>query len=251
MSSTSSSVLVLGARGRFGLAATRAFAQAGWKVYAPGAAWRERPGIAGVQWLAAQPGDTAALAAAARGAEVVVQGLSPAYTHKAWAAEMPGLTQAADRRQPQARRHLAAARQRLQLRRSDAARAAREHAAAAHHLQGPHACRQRAADPRGDAGRPHESRGHPRGRLLWQQHGFVAGPGDGQGAAARQVHLPRRAGCAHHLGLSAGHGAQLRQDRASSGIGCRRSRRCISAAISSRGRTGPMQWLLSRGNRAG
>jgi len=93
--SSSSCALILGARGRFGLAASRAFAQAGWKVYAQVRPGGSGPAIAGVQWLAAQPGDTAALAAAARGAEVVVQGLSPVYTHKAWAADMPRLTQAA------------------------------------------------------------------------------------------------------------------------------------------------------------
>jgi nucleoside-diphosphate-sugar epimerase len=90
-----STVLVLGARGRFGLAATRAFAEAGWRVIAqlrPGASG---PVIPGVVWLAAQPGDTAALALAARGAGVVVQGLSPVYTHKAWRRDLPGLTQAA------------------------------------------------------------------------------------------------------------------------------------------------------------
>jgi len=90
-----STVLVLGARGRFGLAAARAFARAGWQVHAqlrPGATG---PAIAGVQWLPAEPGDTARLAAAARGASVVVQGLSPAYTHKAWRRDLPGLTQAA------------------------------------------------------------------------------------------------------------------------------------------------------------
>lgn len=88
-------VLILGARGRFGLAAARAFAQAGWQVHAqlrPGAVG---PEIAGVQWLAAEPGDTVRLAAAARGASVVVQGLSPVYTHKAWRRDLPGLTQAA------------------------------------------------------------------------------------------------------------------------------------------------------------
>ena len=88
-------VLVLGARGRFGLAATRAFAQAGWEVHAqvrPGAAG---PAIPGVQWIAAQPNDTAALVAAARGASVVVHGLSPAYTHRAWREHLPALTQAA------------------------------------------------------------------------------------------------------------------------------------------------------------
>ncbi len=92
---STSCVLILGARGRFGLAATRAFAQAGWKVYAQVRPGASGPAIAGVQWLAAQPGDTAALVAAAHGAEVVVQGLSPVYTHKAWAADMPRLTQAA------------------------------------------------------------------------------------------------------------------------------------------------------------
>ncbi|MDP3607011.1 MAG: epimerase [Polaromonas sp.] len=90
-----STVLVLGARGRFGLAATRAFAEAGWRVLAqlrPGASG---PAIPGVTWLAAQPGETHSLAAAAHGATVVVQGLSPVYTHKAWRRDLPGLTQAA------------------------------------------------------------------------------------------------------------------------------------------------------------
>lgn len=88
-------VLILGARGRFGRAATRAFAQAGWRVLAqlrPGASG---PAIPGVVWLAAQPGETARLAAAARGAAVVVQGLSPVYTHRAWRRDLPGLTRAA------------------------------------------------------------------------------------------------------------------------------------------------------------
>ena len=90
-----SSVLILGARGRFGSAAARAFAQAGWQVHAqlrPGATG---PHISGVQWLQAQPQDTATLAAAARGATVVVQALSPVYTDRAWRAGMPRLTAAA------------------------------------------------------------------------------------------------------------------------------------------------------------
>ncbi|MGH6625078.1 MAG: hypothetical protein ACRECD_00785, partial [Burkholderiaceae bacterium] len=61
--SQASSVLILGARGRFGIAAARAFAQAGWQVHAqlrPGATG---PAIAGVQWLAAAPEDTATLMA--------------------------------------------------------------------------------------------------------------------------------------------------------------------------------------------
>ncbi len=92
----SSSVLILGARGRFGRAAVHAFAQAGWHVHA-----QMRPGATppsadpGVQWLLADPDDTAALAAAAKGATVVVQGLSPLYTHKVWRTEVPRLTKAA------------------------------------------------------------------------------------------------------------------------------------------------------------
>jgi nucleoside-diphosphate-sugar epimerase len=91
---TISSVLILGARGRFGQAAARAFAQAGWTVHAqlrPGAA---APQIAGVQWLHAHPSDTATLAMHAEGADVVVQALSPQYTHKAWRVEIPRLTSA-------------------------------------------------------------------------------------------------------------------------------------------------------------
>lgn len=93
--SSNSIVLILGARGRFGLAAVRAFAQAGWNVRAQVRPGGTGPAIAGVQWIAAQPGDTVALAQAAHGAQVVVNGLSPAYTHKAWRAEVPRLTQAA------------------------------------------------------------------------------------------------------------------------------------------------------------
>ena len=94
--STPSTVLVLGARGRFGSAAARAFADAGWRVWG-----QMRPGatalaIPGVQWLAAAPEDTAALLAAAKGATVVVQALNPpAYTDKAWRSQVPALTQAA------------------------------------------------------------------------------------------------------------------------------------------------------------
>ncbi len=88
-----SSVLILGARGRLGLAAARAFAQAGWTVHAQVRPGASGPAIAGVQWLGVRPDDTAALAAWARDAQVVVQGLSPVYTHRAWRAELPGLTQ--------------------------------------------------------------------------------------------------------------------------------------------------------------
>jgi nucleoside-diphosphate-sugar epimerase len=92
---TASTVLVLGARGRFGQAAAHAFAAAGWRVVA-----QMRPGgaalpIAGVHWIEAHPDDTAALAAAAPDATVVVQALSPLYTHRVWRRDVPRLTQAA------------------------------------------------------------------------------------------------------------------------------------------------------------
>ena len=93
-----STVLILGARGRLGLAAARAFAQAGWQVLAqvrPSARGASLPAIAGVAWLTTAVDDTAALAAQAQGAQVVVHALNPAYTHKAWRAEAPGLMEAA------------------------------------------------------------------------------------------------------------------------------------------------------------
>lgn len=95
MSSSSPTVLVLGARGRFGQAAVRAFAQGGWRVIAQARPGSQDPGLAGVRWLAAAPEDTAALAPAAAGAQVVVQALSPQYTHRAWRVEVPRLTRAA------------------------------------------------------------------------------------------------------------------------------------------------------------
>lgn len=88
-------VLILGARGRFGLAAARAFADAGWRVLGqmrPGAPLPDDPRI---EWLRTDPYDTQALAAAAQGAAVVVHALSPAYTHKAWRAQVAPMLEAA------------------------------------------------------------------------------------------------------------------------------------------------------------
>jgi nucleoside-diphosphate-sugar epimerase len=89
------SVLILGARGRFGSAAARAFAQAGWPVLAQVRPGGQPPEIPGVRWIACAPEDTALLARAARGTQVVVNAWSPAYTHRAWRTEVPRLTQAA------------------------------------------------------------------------------------------------------------------------------------------------------------
>ena len=93
-----STVLILGARGRLGLAATRAFAQAGWQVLAqvrPGARGAALPAIPGVWWMPVALDDIAALTAQAQGAQVVVHALNPPYTHKAWREEAPALMEAA------------------------------------------------------------------------------------------------------------------------------------------------------------
>ncbi len=82
-------VLILGARGRFGLATVRAFCDAGWRVIGqtrPGAAMpAEMADDARAQWLGADLHDVQAIAAAAKGASVVVHALNPSsYTDKAW-----------------------------------------------------------------------------------------------------------------------------------------------------------------------
>jgi nucleoside-diphosphate-sugar epimerase len=85
-------VLILGARGRFGLAAARAFSEAGWQVLGqirPGASAR----LPGVQWLPIALTDSAALARAARGASVVIHALNPPYPQ--WSKQVPLLMDAA------------------------------------------------------------------------------------------------------------------------------------------------------------
>lgn len=90
-----STVLILGARGRFGLSTARAFYDAGWRVLGqvrPGAAVPAEPRI---EWLSTDLHDTPALASAARDATVVVHALNPAYTHKAWRAQVTPMMDAA------------------------------------------------------------------------------------------------------------------------------------------------------------
>jgi nucleoside-diphosphate-sugar epimerase len=89
-------VLVLGARGRFGLAAARAFAAAGWHVVGQMRPGAEAPPAPGVEWRGIELEDTPALLAAAAGASVVVHALNPtAYSNAAWQAEAgPMLTAA-------------------------------------------------------------------------------------------------------------------------------------------------------------
>jgi nucleoside-diphosphate-sugar epimerase len=98
-------VLILGARGRFGLACARAFANAGWQVLAhmrPGA--QVPPAVQGdarIRWLDIDVHDTPALAQVAReqagaaGVAVVVQALNPVYTNRAWKQQALPMTGAA------------------------------------------------------------------------------------------------------------------------------------------------------------
>ncbi len=89
-------VLILGARGRFGLATARAFANAGWHVLGhirPGAQVPDNAGS--IEWLDIDLQDTDTLVQAAQGATVVVHALNPAYTNAAWKAQALPMTEAA------------------------------------------------------------------------------------------------------------------------------------------------------------
>ncbi len=90
-----STVLILGARGRFGLATARAFCDAGWRVLGQVRPGADLPADPRVEWLATDLQNTAALALAAQGAVVVVHALNPPYTHQAWRAQVAPMMDAA------------------------------------------------------------------------------------------------------------------------------------------------------------
>jgi nucleoside-diphosphate-sugar epimerase len=97
-------ILILGARGRFGLATAKAFAESGWHVLAQmrpgGSVPEEVRNDTRIHWLAAELHDTEALAYAARAqaqqgkVAVVVHALNPAYTNQAWKAQVLPMTDA-------------------------------------------------------------------------------------------------------------------------------------------------------------
>lgn len=91
MEQISRTVLVLGANGRFGAAATQAFAEAGWHVIAQA---RRAPAAlpAGAHHVDTPLADPAALAAQANGADTVIYAVNPPYTR--WAAEALPLARA-------------------------------------------------------------------------------------------------------------------------------------------------------------
>jgi nucleoside-diphosphate-sugar epimerase len=88
-------VLILGARGRFGLATARAFADAGWRVMGQTRPDAEVPQATSIEWFGIGLNDVQALVQAAKGATVVVHALSPAYTNAAWQAQVLPLTEGA------------------------------------------------------------------------------------------------------------------------------------------------------------
>jgi nucleoside-diphosphate-sugar epimerase len=88
-------VLILGARGRFGLATARAFADAGWRVIGQTRPGVQEPDTASIKWVGVDLSDTQAMVRAAQGATVVVHALNPAYTNRAWQSQVVPMLDAA------------------------------------------------------------------------------------------------------------------------------------------------------------
>lgn len=84
-----SRVIVLGARGRFGRAVTRAFVDAGWQTGAFARNWTEAP-PEGAEKLTGCVADTDALMAMCQGADVIVNAINLPYED--WAKGLPGIT---------------------------------------------------------------------------------------------------------------------------------------------------------------
>ncbi len=91
--STPQTVLILGANGRFGRVAQRAFADAGWAVIAQARGALRDPGDARVRHVALDAAQPGAIIDAARGTTVVVNALNPIYTR--WEQEALALNEAA------------------------------------------------------------------------------------------------------------------------------------------------------------
>lgn len=98
-SQTASRVLVLGARGRFGQAAARAFAAAGWEVLAHMRVGGADPlfAVPGVRRVGAAFDDAPALARETGSVQVVVHALNPPYTNASWQREAAPMLEASVR----------------------------------------------------------------------------------------------------------------------------------------------------------
>lgn len=88
-------VLILGGRGRFGWAATQAFAQQGWHVICQVRPGTKQQSDSRITWLAADIADTATLARIAHGASIVINALNPRYTNRIWQEQAPRMMSAA------------------------------------------------------------------------------------------------------------------------------------------------------------
>ncbi|MHA1554470.1 MAG: NAD(P)H-binding protein, partial [Alphaproteobacteria bacterium] len=86
----SNTVLVLGAKGRFGRAATAAFRDAGWQVRAFARAWTPGERDSAIEYVTGDAFDGDALSQAAAGCAVIVNALNPPYPR--WFADLPCLT---------------------------------------------------------------------------------------------------------------------------------------------------------------
>lgn len=83
-------VIILGAKGRFGRAAAKAFVAAGWRVRGFARNWPKETFGAGVERIEGDAFDPAALIAAADGCDVIVNALNPPYER--WRQDLPRLT---------------------------------------------------------------------------------------------------------------------------------------------------------------
>ncbi len=85
------SVIVLGAKGRFGRAAITAFKARGWSVSALARSWKTEEKIAGVENVTANAFDREALTRACMDHDVIVNAINPPY--EAWEKSLPKITE--------------------------------------------------------------------------------------------------------------------------------------------------------------
>jgi len=88
----SKTVVILGAKGRFGRAAVTAFTDAGWHVRAFARSWSGPDDRANVELVAGDAFDPHIVAASAQGRSIIVNALNPPYPR--WQSDLPKITAA-------------------------------------------------------------------------------------------------------------------------------------------------------------
>ena len=86
----SRTVLILGARGRFGRAARQAFAASGWQIRAFARTRAQSDQHPPIKWVYGNAFQQSSVEAAAQGCDVIVNALNPPYPK--WARDLPRLT---------------------------------------------------------------------------------------------------------------------------------------------------------------